>query len=321
MQASARSSGGIKTADKAGEIFRTGNPLGFHAPEIDDIRWAKPILLAAGRMGCEFSFGNIYAWSPVYQTCIAHYDGFFLAASRCDRPESTVYCLPQGPGRLRDGIALIRADAARRGIPLRVFGVTREDAIRLEEEFPGMFRLEWNRDDADYIYRRADLASLAGKRYHQKRNHISRFERENRWSYEELRPDTLEECADVTRRWTLESADKPGFEKEALALNRCFAQYERLGCVGGLLRVEGEAAAFSIGERLNPRTFCTHYEKALPDIPGAYQKINREFAANSLEGYEYVNREEDVGSEGLRRAKLSYHPEILLEKAVATEMM
>ena len=96
-----------------------------------------------------------------------------------------------------------------------------------------------------------------------------------------------------------------------------FDHFVEIGCVGGVLRVDGDVVAFTFGERLNDNTFDTHFEKAFSDIRGAYPMINMLFAKNMLTDYELVNREDDVGSEGLRSAKLSYHPEILIEKYAA----
>jgi len=292
------------------------SPIEFHAPRPEDIVWAKPILLAEKRMGCEFSFGNVYAWAERYGTGITHYNGFFLARNGCGH-----YSLPQGPGDLNGVLSLLREDARRCGKTLTLFGVTSGDIPRLEAAAPGAFRYEANRDWADYIYRREDLAGLAGKKYHQKRNHIARFERDNTWRCEPITPDVLDECLEMERRWVLSNAGKDprAMRDELRALERCFAHYEAFGFCGALLRAGGEIVAFTLGEELNEHCFCTHFEKAFTEAPGAYQMINRCFAAMCLENYEFVNREEDLGDEGLRRAKQSYHPAMLLEKYMAVE--
>ena len=299
--------------------------LRFRAPQPEDIAWAKPILLAEQRMGCEFCFGNVYAWAEKQDTEIAQAGGFFL--SRCspwkeDGDGRKIYCLPQGPGDLNEVLPLLREDARRHGAPLMLFGVTSGDIPRLEAARPGGFRYEANRDNADYIYRREDLAGLAGKKYHQKRNHIARFERENTWRCEVITPAVLDECLEMERQWVARNAEKDpeGLFDERRALERCFANYEAFGLCGVLIRAGGKIVAFTLGEALNEHCFCTHFEKAFTEEPGAYQMINRCFAATCLEGYEFVNREEDLGDEGLRRAKLSYYPAILLEKYLAIEI-
>jgi len=264
--------------------------LRFHAPQPEDIAWAKPILLAEERMGCEFCFGNIYAWALRYGTEIARCRGFFLARNGCG-----LYCLPQGPGDLNEVLPLLREDARRCGKPLTLFGVTSGDIPRLEAAAPGAFRYE--------------------------ANHIARFERGNTWRCEAITPAVLDECLEMERQWVARNAEKDpvGLRGELRALERCFAHYEAFGFCGALLRAGGRIVAFTLGEELSEHCFCTHFEKAFTEEPGAYQMINRCFAAVCLENYEFVNREEDLGDEGLRRAKQSYHPAMLLEKYKAIE--
>jgi len=292
------------------------NALRFSVPRPEDIAWAKPILLAQQRMGCEFCFGNIYAWAERYGTEITQCRGFFIARNGCGH-----YSLPQGQGDLREVLPLLREDARRCGKSLTLFGVTSGDIPRLEAACPGAFRYEANRDYADYIYRREDLAGLTGKKYHQKRNHIARFERGNDWQCEPITPAVLDECLEMERQWVTRYAgkDPAGLLDERRALERCFANYEAFGFCGVLLRSGGGIVAFTLGEELNEHCFCTHFEKAFAEEPGAYQVINRCFAASCLGNYEFINREEDLGDEGLRRAKLSYYPAILLEKYFAVE--
>jgi len=301
------------------------NDLRFRAPRPEDITWARPILLEARRMGSEYCFGNIYAWAEKQDTEIAQCGGFFLARCspwRDDGRGSKIYSLPLGPGNLNEVLPLLRQDARRHGQPLTLFGVTSGDIPLLEEACPGAFRYETNRDYSDYIYRREDLAGLAGKKYHQKRNHVARFVRDNDWQCEAITPAALDECLEMERQWIVRNGEKDpdGLLNELRALERCFVHYEEFGLCGVLLRAGGRVVAFTLGEALNEHCFCTHFEKAFTEEPGAYQMVNQCFAATCLEGYEFVNREEDLGDEGLRRAKLSYYPAILLEKYLAVEI-
>lgn len=316
MTSSALASPGMKAEPQTAR-----NPFGFHAPEPGDILWAKPLLAASGRMGSEYCFGNLYAWAPLFRTEIAR-AGPFLLSRHTSQAGTPSYSLPVGDGSLRDAVEPLRTDAGLRGVPLRIRGLTAVDADRLKDALPGRFRIEGARNEADYIYRREHLALLPGKRYHNKRNHIARFSREHRWEYREIRPRDLEDCLAMVGRWEQLNAerDPQGLEWEFEALGRCAANFELFECRGGLLRAEGEVAAFTLGETINARVFCTHFEKAYAGMPGAYQMINREFAANTLGAFEFINREEDMGNEGLRRAKLSYEPTLLLEKFIATEL-
>jgi len=269
-------------------------------------------------MGCEFCFGNVYAWCEKYGTEITQAKGFFMS-----RNKPGAYCMPIGPGNLREALALLREDAARRGMPLKLYGLNTQDIPLLEQACPGKFRLEADRDYFDYIYRREDLANLPGKKFHQKRNHVARFMRENSgWRYEELAPGNLEEALAMERRWARQNHERnpDGFREEQLALERCLEHFEAFQLRGALLRSGGQVIAFTLGEALSRRTFVTHYEKAFAEYTGAYQMINRCFAEHSLGGFEYVNREEDLGNEGLRKAKMSYHPAMVLEKYIAVEI-
>ena len=126
----------------------------------------------------------------------------------------------------------------------------------------------------------------------------------------------------MNEKWYELNVDKDpeGIEAEREVLNLSFENFEKFGFTGGLLRVDGEVVAFTFGEKLNENTFVTHFEKAFADIRGAYPMINNQFALNTIYTFEFVNREDDIGSEGLRKAKLSYYPEILLEKFTAVKI-
>ena len=292
----------------------------FRAPRIEDRDWVVRLMGSTRRMSCEYCFGNIFIWSPVYSTYIARFEDFFLAAGMDEDGE---YCFPMGHGDLRRALDLLYADARERGRQLRLFGVTEADRQQIEAACPGRFTYEEDRNFFDYIYARRDLATLAGKKYHAKRNHIAAFERDGDYTYERITPDNLSACAAMADVWKAQNIDKDpeGLENERTALQRAFDNYTALGLHGALLRRGGAVVAVTIGEAMGSHMFCTHFEKAFADVRGAYPMINREFALRELGAYPLVNREEDTGNEGLRKAKLSYHPLQLLVKynAICTE--
>ena len=163
------------------------------------------------------------------------------------------------------------------------------------------------------------MAYLKGKKYHGKRNHITNFKKNNpNWSFEVLNRDNIQECIALHTEWIKNHEDDADYSFEFEAVLTAFENYEELGFLGGLIRVDGKVIAYTMGERHSDRLFVTHFEKAPAEIQGAYPIINQEFTKNCLMEYEYVNREEDLGIEGLRKAKQSYYPEIRLEKCVAT---
>lgn len=288
--------------------------LSFKIPELSDRRVFAPLLLSSGKRGCEYSFGNIYMWSPVYSTLIAEYGGFFLSRDAEGR-----YCFPAGRGDLRAALEAVIEDAAGRGRRLRFFGLERADVDALVGLFPGRFDIAFDRDFSDYIYRTEDLALLGGRKYHPKRNHIAAFIRDNNWSSEPLTRENIPECIEMNDAWEKENIAKnpENIGNELFAVGRAFSAYEELELEGILIRIDGRVTAYTFGERLTGDTFCTHAEKAFAGVRGSYQIVNREFAAALSGRFEFINREEDTGSENLRMAKLSYQPSTLLEKYTA----
>jgi len=278
------------------------------------------IVAESGELGCEYCFGNFFMWAWVYNTRI-HIGGNFFVTKE-ERPVKRYLCPTGSPddAELRALIAALIADAKENGHPFAMHRVRSQCVARIREMFGDRFVFTPERDDFDYIYRRGDLAFLPGKKYHAKRNFIARFEAENPgWSYEELSGRNITACVEICEKWLPTQVGNPGAEIEYQALCLGFDHYEELGFKGGLLRVKGVPVAFTFGEPIGETCFVTHAEKALREYTGAYAMINREFAKNTLSGYELINREEDMGIEGLRTAKLSYHPAMLYEKYIMTE--
>lgn len=191
-----------------------------------------------------------------------------------------------------------------------------EDKELLEKLYPGKFEIKLNRDAFDYVYSSEKLINLSGKKLQPKRNHISYFKKNFNWSYEKITKETIHECLSMSEKWLSENLHKSAedLEKELKIIRCAFENYDMLGYVGGLIRVDGEVIAYTMGEQLTENTFCVHIEKAFSSIRGAYPMINQQFVQNELSGYKFINREDDVGAENLRKAKLSYAPEILYEK-------
>jgi hypothetical protein len=144
---------------------------------------------------------------------------------------------------------------------------------------------------------------------------------EDDWRYEPMTRDNIDECRKMAREWTSMREEKwnEEMQEEIEVLEIAFSNFEELGFVGGVLYKQDKIVAFTIGERLNSDTFVVHFEKAYPDLQGAYPMINQQFILHEAQDYTYVNREEDTGDMGLRKAKLSYYPDILLKKYMAKE--
>lgn len=292
--------------------------LEFKKPEIEDKKWVDECLSFAHSMNCEYTFGNIYLWSTAFRTKIARYKDFLIC--KWGKDEDTFYSLPIGNGDFKDAVSQIIKDAAEYGIKAKIGGVTESYKELLDEYFPNEFEFTHDDGDNDYIYNVSDLANLSGKKYHGKRNHITNFKKNNpTWTYEEINEKNISECIELHTNWINNKDDNdPDYSLEFESVLTGFENYQTLNFLGGIVRVEGKVIAYTYGERLNDNCFVTHFEKAPADVQGAYAIINQEFAKRLLEnGYELVNREEDLGIEGLRKAKQSYKPVLWLDKEFA----
>lgn len=290
--------------------------LDFHKITLNDGPWMREILKKTHHMSCEYCFGNHYAWQKTYDARVCRVNAYYIVGLRNDEGEDGIsFLYPAGTGDIRPVIEALLKHCHEVGIRFRMHSMEEADKAELLRLFPGKFEITEHRDYADYVYRVSDLINLAGKKYHGKRNHLARFY-ENNWSFEPITADNVAECLEMNQRWSLENADtkEDGVLAERCAVRLCLTHMEELGCFGGLLRVNGEVAAYTVGERLSSDTVVVHFEKAFSRIQGAYPAINREFLSRMCGDYTYVNREEDLGIEGLRRAKESYHPAFLVTK-------
>jgi hypothetical protein len=177
-----------------------------------------------------------------------------------------------------------------------------------------------DRDNSDYVYRTEDLIKLEGNKYHGKKNHINKFKKNHRSEYSPLTPELVEQCLALEAQWCdiRHCALYPGLAGEERAIYEALTNMNHLDFKGGVILVNGKVEAFALGELLNPETAVIHVEKANPAFDGLYQLINQEFCAHEWTAVPYINREQDLGEEGLRKAKLSYHPHHLVNKYTVT---
>lgn len=285
----------------------------FHSPTLKDREWVLKAFNFGQTDCCEYCFGNIFMWSDIYDNKIYNDNGVFISA---DFTESPIFCYPIGDGDKKATIEKLLDFSKRLGVNLEFFGMTEKDRDELQFLFPKQFEITEERDYFDYLYTSESLSNLAGRKLASKRNHISYFEKTFDWKYEPITKENIHQCELLNEHWARLNREKNPEEisDEHLAIKKALANFFDLGFEGGILTIENEIVAFTFGERLNNNTFCTHVEKAYGNIRGAYQMINREFARQLKDRYEYINREDDTGSEGLRRAKLSYHPHRLVIK-------
>ncbi len=294
--------------------------IDFHAITAEDQKLFRQYVFRSGIQNCDMSFANIFCWQDTYHSELAEHDGFLLTRFLYGENE-TGYMQPVGSGETRHIVEALREDAAHRGSALRIVGMTPGWRQRIEDSFPGQFAFSDPRSLRDYIYLASDLANLPGRRYQPKRNHINRFLSKYEYRYEPLTGENVADCIELNRIWMSEHGDVSESEhSEQMAMRRAFENFDRLGLRGGVLYADSRIAAFTYGSPVSASTFCTHVEKADVRIEGAAAMINHLFARDLASEYEYINREEDLGIEGLRHSKQSYYPTVLLEKLSAREL-
>lgn len=290
--------------------------IDFKNVELGDAGWVKPLLQISDFRGSEYNFTNNFIWKDIYHIAIAPYKGFYAIKSGLD-PKKMSFLYPAGDGNFQEFLQEAMLDLKQNGQAFSMHGIGKEGMARMEEAFPGRFVFQEERDLEDYIYNAEDLRNLAGKKFHAKRNHISKFLRQYPdYQFELINQNNIEECVKMNHKWCEinECYRNESLEQEACAVKMALGHYFQLGLQGALLRVNGQVCAYTVGEPLNSDTFLVHIEKAFYDIDGAYPMINREFVRACAGGAAYINREEDTGDEGLRKAKLSYNPAFLQQK-------
>lgn len=292
----------------------------FKAISIEDRERITAYTTKLGAQICDLAFANLYGWSAKYQTAWAQIDNVLVIRFRPSGSEHYAYLIPlcESPEQVGCIIRQLSQEATAQGNPLELMGVTPKCRVLLESLCPGAFDFISSDGSRDYIYLRERMATLSGKKLQSKRNHINKFEKLfPNYTYEPISRDNLAECLAIEEQWLQANGQEDGRSDEAQMIQRLSKHYDELGLVGGAIRVDGRIIAFTIGSPINQDTFGIHVEKALTDYEGSFTIINREFARRIPEQYTYINREEDLGLEGLRRSKLSYDPELILDKDIA----
>ena len=323
----------------------------FKSPELSDQAVVAKAVADSGYTGSDASFANIFLLRQKYGTQIALQDGFLFRYYN-GQGSRRGYAFPLGEGDVAAALALIVEDAHKSGRPLEFCLVDEPRAQILRECFkttagangtePPLLFAE-NRGDSDYIYSAESLATLAGNQYKKKRNHVSRFNRT--YSDYEIRPitpsnfadalavekswlnietlgesgDTDCECTCECREaaWAERAEDEKSRLSEYCAIREALENFDALGMKGAVLYVGGVPAGMTMASEILPGVWDTHFEKVIDEYAenGGYAIINKLFAEKLwATGAHLINREEDIGIEGLRKAKLSYYPQTILDK-------
>ncbi len=294
--------------------------LNFQRIEITDKERAEECLRRSDFRGSEYTFGNNFVWRKAYNVEVCFYEDLYFIKQ--GEGSDTRFVYPAGGAGETDEagyvVGLIGEYAKENGLPLRIIA-NKAMTDNIAAACPKSC-VKQERDYDDYIYLAEELENLKGKKFHSKRNHLNRFY-ENDWSFEPLTSENIPECIEMNKLWRSENIDSCPVSKESqskieeLCVVECsFKYFDELKYTGGVLRVGGEVQAFTFGEPSADNCFVVHAEKALRGYQGAYTAINREFVKALGGRYKYINREDDTGSEGLRKAKLSYNPVFMEEK-------
>ena len=265
--------------------------------------------------GCAHSFVNLYLWGR--QKAVVH-EGNLAVFSQFNG--KSMYLFPAGQ-QIAHTLEALMQDAAERGIPFRLTGMMADDCALLEQLYPGRFRYHTDRDHFDYVYDIHALAELKGRKYQRKRNHLNRFYQEHPdCTAVPMTAEMLPQVTELVAAWyesRLDADPTADFHMEKAAIKRALKHFEALGMEGMVLLEHGRMLAMTMGSRIFPDTFDVNFEKAVD--PAAYPAINNAFARHIRQLHPdilYLNREDDMGLEGLRKAKLAYNPQ-LLEKTWA----
>lgn len=281
----------------------------------------KPLLDSYLKPTCshpfsDFNFSNLFIWRFAREISYCLIDEFLILKT-C-YPNSTPYFFyPFSLGERGKGERKAVLESLLTSYPNATFkSLSQSQAQELEEFFPKRFSIAPNRDRFDYVYSIPELIALSGRKYHKKKNHLNKFfQTYPSFVFESITPSNAQEVQSVYEKWYEDNPNKDEAlrcEKEGIFSS--LQNLSSLSLIGGLIRIEGEIVAFALGEAVDTESVVMHIEKANISIQGIYQAINQQFLENAFGSYLWVNREEDLGIEGLRKAKLSYQPHFLLEK-------
>jgi len=285
----------------------------FKAIEIQDKPLFDEFLRKDPPQVSELTFTNLFIWRRHYRPAWREWKGCILVLFS---PQKGLTCglSPFGPGDKKGALDVFCKEIAKQTKDVRI--------CRVGEEFvthhvdPAKYDVVPDRDNSDYLYLAKDLINLPGNKYHRKKNHLNQFIKRYAFEYHPLDSELVNRVLGMQEAWCRirECVEKPDLLAEDFAVREALNYFKALGYQGGVILINSMVEAFSLGEPLNEDTAVIHIEKANPDIPGLYAAINQLFCLNAWSEVTYINREQDMGVEGLRKAKESYYPHHMVNK-------
>jgi hypothetical protein len=279
---------------------------------LEDKKLVCDLFLELSPQVSEFTFTNLFCWRQAYSINFSKLNDFLIIFSEVNNHKA--FFDPVGQGDKKKIIKICLQE-----FPQAKFFRLPESSAQLFNTDDGYKLLE-DRDNFDYVYRRADLVLLKGKKFDAKRNFIKRFYKQYNPVCRQASEKDIEHCIRLHDEWCDDKACDLdiSLKREKEAIIEMLKNCHTLGVLGAVIEIEGEVKAFSIGEPLNNTTFVVHAEKANAKFVGIYQAMNNFFASIVPEKYEFINREQDLGLLNLRKAKLSYKPSNLVKKFTLT---
>ncbi len=288
--------------------------LSFEPINADNIMKAAEYFKYKISRTSDYTIGAMYMWRDFYNTSYTIFDDMILYKVKF--LGRTSFTIPVGSGSLDKAMDALREYCRAEELPLWFCTIPEEGLPILVDQYQGVIPGTPSRDWADYLYNAEDLAEMAGRRYSGQRNHINKFKKlYPDYRYEKITPDNLHRIVEFLMDYQVHFGKDKDLAKEELNRSLELLPYlDKFKLPGGFIEVDGTIVAMAIGEIVNDTLYC-HIEKANREYPGSYQMIVKEFSKNTITPeIKYINREEDVGDEGLRTSKLSYHPIQLLDK-------
>ncbi|MGB5824216.1 MAG: phosphatidylglycerol lysyltransferase domain-containing protein [Proteocatella sp.] len=287
----------------------------------DSLEEMRPYFQKVNYEACEYNFITLYMWQTVYDFHYITKENYMVVFGRSDEGLFAIQPICENK-YMHEALEYIKSIFEIYDSKMVIKAVTEPVREYLQGNYPEKFEYETNRDDYDYIYEAESLRTLGGRKMHSKKNHFNGFLKEygDRYVYKAIDKSEFDECLRLADKWAFSREKDKNLIGENLAIKKVLKNSAKFKClkIGGIY-IDNELEAFTFGDHINEELAVIHIEKANPDLRGVYSAINKLFLQNEFPDVKYVNREDDLGIEGLRQAKLSYKPFKLVEKYTVDE--